>query len=319
MPPYTQLIEAAYHRIQPFIYPTPLEYVPQLKEKGENVWLKLENWQLTGSFKIRGVMNKILSIPEPERRQKKFLAASTGNHAAAFAYTMQHFGLHGKVFLPATVSPAKLKAIQAQGVPYELYGQDSLETEIHTRRQAELEGAILVHPYNDLEIVAGQGTIGYEICQSHPDFDVVLIPVGGGGLAGGIAAYIKSIRPNVTIIGLQPSNSPEMKVSVDKGSILEESITQPTLSDGTAGGIEPGAITFDLCRTYLDDIILLEENEIAQGIRWAVETQQMLIEGAAGMTIAALFKLQDMLKGKKTIGILCGRRISAEKLRWVMG
>jgi len=312
-------IQDAYQRISSHIRRTPLEYDLQLSQlSGAEVYLKLENWQLSGSFKLRGVMSKVLSIPEEERKQRNFIAASTGNHAAAFAYAMHHFGLKGKVFLPKTVSSAKLEFIRSFNVEYELYGQDSLETEIYARQYAETNQAILVHPYNDPLIVAGQGTMGLEIHEQLPDTDAVIVPVGGGGMVSGILLAFQALAPEVEVIGCQPAQSPEMYVSLQRGAIIEESITQPTLSDGTAGGMEQGAITFGYCQQYLRRLLLVEEEEIAEALRWSIKNRQMIIEGSAAMSIATLWKEKENLKGKKVVLVICGKRLSYEKMKKVL-
>ena len=312
-------IQDAYQRISSHIRRTPLEYDLQLSQlSGAEVYLKLENWQLSGSFKLRGVMNRVLSVPEEKRKLQYFVAASTGNHAAAFAYTMHHFGLRGKVFLPETVSPAKLDFIRSYQVEYALYGQDSLDTEIHARQYAETNQAILVHPYNDPLIVAGQGTLGLEIHEQLPDAEVVIVPVGGGGMISGILLAFQTLSLSTEIIGCQPSQSPEMHASLQKGAIIEESITQPTLSDGTAGGIEQGAITFGYCQQYLRRLLLIEEEEIAKALRWSIQKRQMIIEGSAAMSIATLWKEKENLKGKKVVLVMCGKRLSEEKMMKVL-
>ena len=312
-------IQDAYQRISSHIRRTPLEYDLQLSQlTGAEVYLKLENWQLSGSFKLRGVMNKVLSIPEEKRKQQYFVAVSTGNHAAAFAYTMHHFGLKGKVFLPEIISSAKLDFIRSHNIDYELYGQDSVDTEFYARQYAETNQAILVHPYNDPLIVTGQGTLGLEIHEQLPDTETVIVPVGGGGMVSGILLAFQGLSPQTEIIGCQPSQSPEMYASLQKGSIIEESITQPTLSDGTAGGIEPGSITFDYCQQYLHRILLIEEEEIAKALRWSIQNRQMIIEGSAAMSIATLWREKENLKGKKVVLVMCGKRLSEEKMMKVM-
>ncbi len=312
-------IMQAYERIRSHIRHTPLEHSVLLsKMTGANVYLKLENWQLTGSFKLRGAMNKILSIPESERTNKTFVAASTGNHAAGFAYAVQKMALRGEVFLPENVSPSKLEYLRSFGVPLHFHGQDSLETEIHTREYANTHGHILVHPYNDPDIIAGQGTIGLEIAEDLPETDVVLVPVGGGGLVAGIGGYLKSYHADIQIIGCQPENSPEMSVSIERGHIIEELIAKPTLSDGTAGGIEQGAITFDLCKKLVDEFVLVSEKEIAEALIWLLKNRQMMVEGSAGLALASLLKEPEKYQGKNVVLIVCGRRLGFEKLRKII-
>ncbi len=308
-------ITAAFQRISPHILYTPLEFSSFLeKETGVAPYLKLENYQHSGSFKIRGVMNKMLTFPESERPKQFFVAASTGNHAGAFVYALQKFGLKGKVFLPTTVSKAKLDFIQSFGVPFKLHGEDCLDTEIFARHQAEENGYIFISPYNDLDVIAGQGTIGYELWQQLPDLDAVIVPVGGGGLISGIASYLKTLKLAIRVFGCQPEKSPEMYESMRKGRIIEESITQPTLSDATAGGMEPGAVTFDLCRAYVDEITLVTEEQIKEAIVWSIKYHQMVIEGSAALAIATLRQKQSILKGKKVVLIMCGKRLSYDKL-----
>ncbi len=312
-------IKEAHERIAPYIRETPLEYAPYLsKITGAEVWLKMENWQTSGSFKIRGVFNKLLSVPEETRKSALFVAVSTGNHASAFAYASKLLGINGKIFLPKTVSAAKLKFIQSYGVPYELYGNDSLETELYAGEFARRNSAILVHPYNDPDIIAGQGTIAPELLQAHHALDAVFIPVGGGGLASGISTYLAAREPGIARIGCQPLNSPEMHASIKKGSIITESIMQPTLSDGTAGGIEPGSITFDICRDYLHEIVLLSEKELKQAIYWMLENRQNYIEGAAANAVAALFQQREHWRGKQVALVLSGKRLSMDKLKKVV-
>lgn len=312
-------IDEAYGRIGSYIRETPLEYAPLLSQiTGAEVWLKMENWQISGSFKIRGVFNKLLSIPEETRKTALFVTASTGNHASAFAYACKLLNLNGKIFLPHTVSSAKLKFIQSYGIPYELHGQDSLQTELYAGDYARKNGAILVHPYKDPEIIAGQGTIAVELLKTHPSLDAVFIPVGGGGLASGISTYLAAREPEIARIGCQPLNSPEMHASIRKGSIITESITKKTLSDGTAGGIEPDSVTFEICRDYLHEIVLLTEKELSHAIYWMLENRQNFIEGAAANSVAALFRQQELWKGKQVALILSGKRLSMDKLKKIV-
>lgn len=319
MPVTENQILETYHRIKGHIRKTPLVYAPLLSEQiGANVHLKLENWQLSGSFKIRGVMSKVLSYPEEIRRKKRFVAVSTGNHAIAFTETVQKFGIEGEVFLPETVSPAKLKLIQSLKIPYRTYGQDGLETELYARNYAKEKDYVFVSPYNDEAIVAGQGTIGVEIANQISTVDKIIVPVGGGGMISGIGVYLKSKMPNVQIIGSQPENSPEMTVSLEKGYIIQELISKPTLSDGTAGGIEPDSITFEYCKKYVDRFVLLSEKEIGRAVHWILQYRQMMIEGAAGLSIATLFKEKESLQGQDIVCVLCGRRLSYDKLKKII-
>lgn len=313
---HTAQIEEAALRIEPYLYQTPLEYHPQLSAELDcRVFLKFENQQLSGSFKARGAFNRILSLQPSVRSHQFFVAASTGNHAAAFCTVLKTLQLPGKVFLPENVAESKLDFIKAMDIPFELIGENSLQTEIYCRKVAEENDFFLVHPYNDPEIIAGQGTVVREMLKQQPGLDVVIVPVGGGGLISGIGIYLKENQPQIRLIGCQPAQSPEMVESLKKGYILEEDISRPTLSDGTAGGMEPGSMTFELCREYVDDWALIEENEIAYEIVNMLRTHQMLIEGAAALPLAYLRRNFSEFR-KKNVGIvISGKRLSISKLR----
>ena len=276
-------------RIAPHIRRTECRPAPAISEiVGGEVFLKLENLQHSGSFKLRGVINKILSLSE-EDSQKLLVTASTGNHGAAFAHALQLFGLRGKLFMPKTAAAVKIENVRASGVPFELIGEDCVEAEAHAAAFAHEHGHVWISPYNDTEVVHGQGTVAVELCEQLETIDAVLVPVGGGGLIGGIAGYLKAVDPSIEVIGCQPLNSCVMYESIKAGEILDiESL--PTISDGTAGGIEKGSITFDLCRRHVDDFILLEEEEIIAAMRFLHEKEGVTIEGAAALSTAAVLK-----------------------------
>jgi len=247
-------------RIRDYVRVTPLEYSKFLsKDSTSNVYLKLENLQLTSSFKIRGAINKILSIPL-EDRKKGVITSSSGNHAAAFAFITNKLDITGTIYLPTYASKAKVDSLRGYGTNLEFYGDDCVITENYARGIANEKGLVYVSPYNDPHIVAGQATIGIEIIEQLPNIDVILVPVGGGGLISGIAGYLKSINEKITVIGCHPMNSRVMYESVKQGKIVDmESLD--TISDGTAGGIEENSITFDYCQQYVDDFILVSERE----------------------------------------------------------
>jgi threonine dehydratase len=280
------------------------------------VYLKLENQQQSGSFKLRGVANRIASLG-PAAVGVKLIAASTGNHGAAFAHVLAELGLDGTLFLPRSASEAKLEAIRSYGVHYEHIGDDCVETETHARTVAEDTGGVLIPPYNDPFVVAGQGTIAVELLDQLEDFDAVLVPVGGGGLISGIGAYLKAVRPSVEIVGCQPVNSPVMYESVRAGRIVDFD-SLPTLSGATAGGIEPGSVTFDLCRRYVDDFVLLTEREIASAIRFMVEREQMVVEGGAALPVAAAIKEKDRFAGRRLVLVVTGFKIDDDVLKKIL-
>lgn len=307
----------AEERIRPHIRRTPLDHSRYLSDlTGGEVYLKLENTQITGSFKLRGAVNKLLSLGD-EERARGIVTASTGNHAAATAWALARFGIEGTIFVPNTAAPAKIGNLRRLGANLEFAGDDCVDTEIFARRTAEESGRVFVSAYSDPKIVGGQGTIGIELERELDAMDVVVAPIGGGGLIGGLAGYLKAKTPNLTIIGCQPENSAVMYESVMAGEIVERE-SLPTLSDGTAGGIEPGAITVDLCRDLVDEYVLLGEEEIGEAIRTLIDTHSVLVEGAAALSVAALQKSAPRFKGQRVVLILSGSRISLDTLRSVL-
>lgn len=313
LPDILQEIQAAESLIRPYIRETPLEYSPFFSSiSGCHVYLKLENIQITGSFKLRGAMNKILSLNDKEKKQG-IITASSGNHGAAFAYILKKFNIKGTIFLPENASSPKIDLLRLYGADINQYGNDCVLAEMQARKTAEEKDLIYVSPYNDIKIIGGQGTIGIELERQLKKIDVVLCPVGGGGLISGVGAYLKHKNPEVKIIGCQPENSAVMYESLQAGRILDIP-SLPTISDGTAGGIEQDSITFDLCRKYVDDFFLVSEDNIKQAIRMVIEKQSFLIEGGAALPVAAFLRNCSGFKRKNIILILSGSRISSLKL-----
>ncbi len=271
---------------------------------------KLENRQHTGSFKFRGALNRLLVMPEDER-ERGCVAASSGNHGAALARAMQMLGVGGVIFVPEGTSETKLAAIRSADGDVRFYGSDGLDTELHARDYANANGMPYVSPYNDPAIIAGQGTIGLELLQQLPELQRVMVSIGGGGLVSGVAAAIKAERPDVEIVGCQPQASDVMTASVAAGHIVDKE-SLPTLSDGTAGGIEPGAITFALCQALVDRYITVSEQEIAEAMREAWQHDGLRIEGAAGVAIAALRQLGAPFD-QRTAVIICGGNVSDDR------
>jgi len=313
-----QEIEQSEQRIRPYVRTTPLEHSLRLSGlTGGQVWLKLENFQHTGSFKVRGAMNALLSLT-PEQREKGVVTASSGNHGIAVAFGLHTLHIPGMIFTNEGTSSAKVEAIRAYDVPVHFWGTDCVVAEEHARAYAAEHDMVYISPYNDRHVIAGQGTIGVEIGkQVQGPVDVVLAALGGGGMISGIASYLKTIFPQAEIIGCSPENSAVMAKSVQAGRILElESL--PTLSDGTAGGVEQDAITFPLCQQLVDDYILVSEEEIRQAMRLCIQTHHMLIEGAAGVPLAALLKNIQRFRDKTVVVVLCGANVSLETLQTVL-
>jgi threonine dehydratase len=300
-------------RIRPFIRETPVERSPHLSpDESSPVFLKLENFQLTGSFKIRGAMNRLLGMTDAER-SAGVVTASTGNHGAAVAHALAELGHSGVIFVPRGAAPAKLAKIRAYGAEVREHGDDSGLTERFAREYAEREGCLYVSPYNDPLVIGGQGTIGIELHRQLERLDTIYVSLGGGGLISGVAAYLKSRLPELEVVACSPENSAVMFESLRAGRILELE-SRPTLSDGTAGGVEPGAITFNSCRELIDRHLLVPEERIARALRRFVERHQMLIEGSAAMAIAAYLGEQERQRGRRIAIVLCGGNLEPRTL-----
>lgn len=310
-----QWVVDAYSRINDFVRKTPLEYSSYLSHKCScNVYLKLENQQITGSFKARGALNKILSLTA-KQKGSGVIAASTGNHAAAVGFALQIANTTGEIFMPKGVPDIKAQNLkQYKNVNISLFGNDSVDAERKAIKQSKLQDKVYVSPYNDEKIIGGQGTVAYEILQQLPKVNHILVPVGGGGLISGIGGYAKEERGNIEIIGCQPVNSAVMYHSIQAGKVLDMD-SLPTISDGTAGGVESGAITFPICQKYVDEFHLLEEREILEALGILIKHHQILAEGAAGLSVAGLIKHKHRYKNKNVALIICGNKISLELMQ----
>jgi threonine dehydratase len=302
-------------RIRSFVRETPLEFSPVLSADSSQVYLKLENYQHTGSFKVRGAFNKLLSLSE-EEKAKGIVTASTGNHGAATAYALKTLNYKGIIFVPEIASKAKVTKIQRLGSEVRYYGDDGVLTENYARQFAAENDMTYMSPYNDEAVIAGQGTISVELARQLERVDNILVALGGGGLLSGIASYLNHVNPNAKIIACSPQNSAVMMESVKAGKILELP-SLPTLSDATAGGVEANAITFELCRDLIDEYVTATEDEIKTAWRDFLATHSMMIEGAAALVVACYQKIQTRLKGN-TVLVLCGANVSLETLKNVI-
>ena len=305
------LVQLAHTRIAPYVVRTPLT------QSGDAL-LKCENLQHTGSFKLRGALNKILGLAADELG-RGVVAASTGNHGRAVAHALQLVDARGVIFLPTTTPPNKVEALRAySNVTLEFHGDDGADTEVHARAEAARTGRTFISPYNDVDVIAGQGTIGVELLEQCPPLDAAFIAVGGGGLISGIASFLKSRNGKTRVVGCWPENAPALYASLHAGRLMHagEYVERPTLSDGTAGGLEPGAITFELVRELIDDCVLVHETEIADAIRWVHGETGMTIEGAAGVAVAGYRKARQA--GETAAIVLCGGNIAAATLGAVL-
>ncbi len=310
-------VELAIRRIRPYVRETFLQHSPPLSHvSGVQIFFKLENLQFTGSFKVRGATNKLLTL-SPSEREKGIVTASSGNHGAAVAYALKQFQMKGMVFVPENASKAKISNIKRYGITPEFYGTDTGQTEMHAEAYAKKNGMTYVSPYNDPYVIGGQGTIAVELLKQLDSIDAIFVPLGGGGLISGIAGYVKGVKPEIRIIGCSPENSPVMIESVKAGKIIEM-VSEPSLSDGTGGGLEPNSITFSLCQKFVDDYITVTEEEIKNVMRQFIENERLLVEGSGVVSLAALLKVREKYAGKNVVLIVSGGNVSLETLRTVL-
>ena len=294
--------------IKDHIRKTNLDYSKYFSTLSSNeVYFKLENTQITGSFKIRGAFNKLLSLSQIER-EKGIITASTGNHGLAVAYASNKLNIPCKIYVPNIASKIKVNKIKKLGSRVIYYGEDCLEAEKKARKDSIQEKLAFISPYNDEHVMSGQGTLAVELIEQIKKLDVVIVSVGGGGLISGVSKYIKSIWPEILVVGCSPENSPAMIKSIYAGKILDID-SKPTLSDGTAGGLESGSITFPICCEYIDQTILVTEDEIKKAMELYYNNENQIIEGAAGVAIATFLKIKNHFSEKKVGIIICGGNI----------
>lgn len=294
---------------------TPLQRFGAFSEELDaEVLVKCEHLQRTGSFKARGSMAKILTLTD-EQRERGVVTASTGNHALGVGNALKTLGGRGIVYLPENASPSKVAALRRYGLEIRAEGTDSGVLEPKARAYAVEHDLTYVSPYNDPDIIAGQGTVGVEILEQLAGemLDAVVVAVGGGGLVSGVAAVLKKHLPNVKVYGASPVRDAAMAASVEAGEIVQVD-GQDTLSDGTAGSVEPGSITFDLCRRLVDDWVLVSEDAIRAALRMVIDTEHQLVEGSAAMAFAAAQDRRTELAGKRVAIVSCGGNISSSTL-----
>ena len=311
----TEFYEAR-KRVQKWARHTPLEYSPDLSQLTDaQVYLKLENYQVTGSFKIRGATNKILLLTE-EERNRGVVTASSGNHAQGLGYAAKQLGVRAKVVVPEMTPQVKIDAIRKYGVELIIEGEEYMDSERLARRIEEEEGMTFVSAYNDIDLIKGQGTIGLEMIEDQPDLDTVLIPVGGGGLASGVASVYQQAT-DATVIGVQSETSPVMYECVKKGYIHDIPL-EDTYAEGLHGGLESGSVSFELCRDNIDDWVILTETDILAAIKYMLHEAHMLVEGAGAVGVAALLADSARWKGKKIGVVISGGNLGLETLKLVV-
>ncbi|VVN10800.1 L-threo-3-hydroxyaspartate ammonia-lyase [Pseudomonas fluorescens] len=307
-----QAITEAHTALRPQVEVTPLTLSSRLSAlSGCEVYLKCEHLQHTGSFKYRGASNK-LRLLDPVQRQRGVITASSGNHGQGLALAGQALGVPVSVYTTTQASSYKLEAMRALGAEVISLDLDPLGAELEAGRQAQLQGKPYVSPYNDYQIIAGQGTVGMELFEQQPELDAVFVAVGGGGLISGIAAALHGLSAKTRIVGCWPANSPALHASLAAGRIIEVD-EEETISDGTAGGVEPDSVTLGLCQRLLSQSVLVSEAQIKAAMREVAASERWIIEGAAGVAMAGMLALAEEYRGKKVAVVLCGRNIVLEK------
>jgi threonine dehydratase len=304
-------IEKAHQRIRKVILRTPIIYSDTLSHlTGREVYLKLENLQKTGSFKIRGAYH-LLSKLSPSMKRRGIVAASAGNHAQGVAYASSLLNIQSTIIMPEGAPIAKQMATQSYGGEVILFGRDTDEALHHARKLAE-GGKFLIHPFDDEDVIAGQGTIGLEILEDVPEVEGIIIPVGGGGLISGIASIVKKRNPRVNIIGVQSAHAPSAFLSLKKKRIVEVNI-RPTLADGIALR-RVGEITFPIIQRRVDKIVTVQEDEIASAILMLMERKRLVAEGAGAAPLAALLSKRGEIRPKKIVLVISGGNIDVHLL-----
>ena len=315
--------EAAANRIGSGIYHTPL--IPANQASGDtdsSVYFKAENFQLTGSFKLRGATNKLRYLLEnSSSRHLRLITASSGNHGIACAYAAGNAALQTAeanteeknfvIVLPTTVSPVKLERIRSLGANVILFGDETGEAELHAIDLAERKGYVYVSPYNDPEVIAGQGTIGLEILDDMQDkpIDNIFIAMGGGGLISGVGSVIKHFSGNTKVWGVAADNSAALAASLKAGKVIDVDHL-PTLADGVSGGMDHDSITFPLAQQVVDEVVSCSEAEIEAAFRIMAFREHQIVEGSAALALAALYKVSGKCAGQNNVVLLCASNIA---------
>jgi len=274
------------------------------KDCGNEVYIKPENLQVTGSFKLRGALNKISKLSD-EQKSKGLIASSAGNHAQGVAYSANKLGIKATIVMPETTPLIKSQATKSYGVDIVLKGQVYDEAYAEAKRLEKENGYTFIHPYNDMDVAAGQGTIALEILDELKDVYAIIVPVGGGGLISGVAVAAKSINPNIKIIGVQAEGANPMKISFDTGK-LTYADSVDTIADGAAVK-QPGDMTFEVVKKYVDEFVTVSDNELIEAVYVLLEKHKLVAEPTGALSLAALTKLN--FKGKKVVSVVSGGNI----------
>ncbi len=306
----------AYRLIKKYIRNTPIEPCRSLSELSRGqVFLKMEHWQKTGSFKIRGALNRLHAL-SPEQKTRGVITASAGNHGLGVAYACDLLGIKARIVLPVNAAATKVRMLNQFNVEIIQAGRDYDEAEDMAHQIEKDCHLTFVSGFDDPAVISGQGTIAIEILNALPDPDIILVPVGGGGLISGIAITVKEKNPNVQIIGVQSEASPAMYRALQVNMAVETPI-EATIADGLAGRLVSPSI-FTTIQKYVDDVIVVKEQDIVKAILFLLQQNHTLVEGAAAVGVAALLSEEINIEGKKCVVVLTGRNIDIEMVRSVL-
>ena len=305
-------VQRARERINGFIVNSPCRHSVELSQMaGEEIFLKLDNVQRTGAFKERGALNKILTLSDDEKR-RGVVAASAGNHAQAVAYHACARGIRAQIVMPLMTPLVKVAATKGFGADVVLHGANYDEAYSYALESCATQGMTFLHPFDDPEVINGQGSIGLELLEQVPDLEAVVVPIGGGGLISGVACAIKETNPKIRVVGVQTERLPSMLRATEAG----HPVTIPasaTVADGIAVR-RAGDLTLPLVQRYVDEIVTVDEEEIANAILVLLEKEKTLAEGAGAVAMAALLQRKTSLRGKKTAALVCGGNIDVSLL-----
>ncbi|WP_024786826.1 MULTISPECIES: threonine ammonia-lyase [unclassified Lebetimonas] len=295
-------IKEAQKRVNKVIYKTPFAYAPTLSQKvGNEIYLKKENLQITGAFKLRGAFNKIAALGD-EKRKKGVIAASAGNHAQGVAYSASYFNVPSVIVMPEATPLTKVSGVKEYGGEVVLAGNNYDEAYEYAVNLAKEKGVEFIHPFADFDVMAGQGTIALEMLEEIPDLDYILVPVGGGGLISGIASAAKQINPKIKVIGVTAAGAPAMRLSFLSGSVQDSAFVK-TIADGIAVR-DTSPVTYNIIKEVVDDIVEVDDEEIANAILFLMERQKVVVEGAGAVGVAALLHHKINFSAPKKVGVV---------------
>jgi threonine dehydratase len=305
-------IKQAKKNLDGIVRQTPLAYAPNLSEKyNAEIYLKKENLQLTGSFKLRGAFNKIANL-DNDQRSLGVVAASAGNHAQGVAYSAKHFEIDATIVMPEATPLTKVSGVRSYGASVILHGNNYDEAYSYARKYAKEQNKTFIHPFATADVISGQGTIALELLEEKKDIDSVIVPIGGGGLIAGIAVALKEINPNIKIIGVVSSGANAMKRSYEKREALSSDSVR-TIADGIAvRDVTPSMLEYLL--KYVDEVVEVEDKEIANAILFLLEQHKLVVEGAGATTVAAIMHKKIDISNQKSIAILSGGNIDVTML-----